>query len=170
MSAAEEKTLHLPPAVVEDVAGPVGVKALARVRVLVEMGAVKEAQGPSVRGKMSRDPIQNHPDAVAMEKVDEVHEVLGRAVPAGGSEIARGLIPPGTVKGVLHDGKELDVGKAQALDVAGQPRGQLPVGEGAVSLLGHPGPGTQVYLVNGEGRVQRRARTRVAIQASSVQG
>ena len=48
-----------------------------------------------------------------MAAVDEGHEVGGRTVAAGGGEIAESLVAPGAVEGMLHDGKQLDVGVAE---------------------------------------------------------
>src|SRR5690606_9870579 len=91
---------------------------------------------------------------VTVQVVDEVHEVLRGAVAGGGRKVPRGLVTPGAVERMLHDGQELDVGKAGAKDVLGQERGQLAVGQRAVALLGHPPPGAEVDLVDGDGRAQ----------------
>ena len=99
---------------------PVGMKPSAGVGVLVEVGAVEEAEAVFVRGKVGRHPVQDDADAVLVQVVDEIHEILGSAVAAGGGEVAGGLVAPGAVKGMLHDRQEFHVGKAQALDVLGQ--------------------------------------------------
>ena len=105
---------------------PVGVKALAGVGVLVEVGAVEEAEAVLVGGEVGRHPVQDDADAVLVQVVDQIHEILRRAVAAGGGEVAGGLVAPGAVEGVLHDRQEFDVGEAQALDVLGQERAPAP--------------------------------------------
>ncbi len=130
------------------------MKPLAGVGVLIEVGAVEEAGAVLVRGEVGGHPVQDDADAVAVQVVHQKHEILGSAVAAGGGEVAGGLVAPGAVKGVLHDRHKFHVGKAQALDVFGQERGQFPVGEEAVALLRHPPPGAQVHLVDRHGAVQ----------------
>src|SRR5579862_5921834 len=90
-----EKAAYLGAAVVEDVRLPVGMESLARVGVLVEMRAVEVGEAVGVGREVRRDPVENHADAVLVKVVDEVHEILRRAVARGGSEVAGGLISPG---------------------------------------------------------------------------
>ena len=72
-------TAHLVPAVVEDAAPPVGVEALLRVGVLVQVRAVEIGQAVFVVGKVRRHPVEDDADAVLVQVVDQVHEVLRRA-------------------------------------------------------------------------------------------
>ena len=62
--------------------------------------------------EMRGHPIENHADAMLMQVVHQIHEILRRAVARGGREIAGGLISPRSVKRMLHDGQEFDVGEA----------------------------------------------------------
>ena len=149
--AADEELADLVAAVVEDGALPVGVEALARVLVLVERGAVEAAQAVPVGGEVGGHPVQDDADAVLVEHVDEVHEVLGRAVAAGRREVADRLVAPRAVEGVLHDRQELDVGEAHVPDVFGEDGGHLAVGERAVALLRDAAPRAQVDLVDRDG-------------------
>ncbi len=75
--AAQEKTPHFVPTVVEDEAIPVGVNPLARIGVLEKVGPIEETEPVLVIGKMRGHPIQDHADLVLMEAVDKVHEILG---------------------------------------------------------------------------------------------
>ncbi len=84
-----------------------------------------------------------------------MHEVLRRAVPARGREVARDLVAPGAVEGVLHHGHELHVREARVLEVFRKIGGQLAVGERTVVLLRRPSPGPHVEFVHGEGRPER---------------
>ena len=149
--AADEEVADLVAAVVEDGAFPVGVEALARVLVLVEARAVELAQAVPVGGEVRGHPVEDDADAVVVEHVDEVHEVLRRPVAARRREVADRLVAPGPVKGVLHDGHDLDVREAHLPDVFGQERGHLPVGQRAVPFLGDAAPGAEVDLIDGHG-------------------
>jgi len=127
---------------------------LARIRMLIEVRAIEEAQPMGVIGKVRRHPIENHPNAMLVQGIDEIHKVLRRAIATCGSKETRGLVTPGTVEGVLHDGQELDVGESQALHVLGQPRSQLSVAEVPVVLLRHSAPGAKMHLIHRCGRCQ----------------
>ena len=61
--AAEKEAADLMPAVVKDIAVPVGVKSFLRVGMLVKVSAVEEFQAVFIVGKMRRHPVQNDADA-----------------------------------------------------------------------------------------------------------
>ena len=141
---------HLPPAVVEDQRAPLRVLAPPRIGVLVERRAVEQAQGEIVLGEMGRDPVHDDADARGVARVDQVAEVVGRAVPRGGREVRAHLVAPRPGERMLGERHELDVAEAQPLDVLDQPRGDLAVGERAVALLEDARPGTEVDFVHRE--------------------
>jgi hypothetical protein len=152
---ADEEVRHFVSTVIEDQGAPLGMLSLPRVRVLVEMRAVEEGEAVGVPRKVGRDPVQDDADAVPVEAVDEVHEVLRRAVAARRGEVAEDLVAPGAVERVLRDGHELDVGVAHVAHVGSEPLGELAVPEEAMALLGHPHPGAEVHLVDGDRAVRR---------------
>jgi hypothetical protein len=57
---AEEKRPHLVAAVIEDQRAPVLMFALARIRMLVERGAVELREAVAIFGEVTRDPVENH--------------------------------------------------------------------------------------------------------------
>ena len=105
---------------------------------------------------MPGHPVQNDPQPRPVAPVDEVHQVLRPAVPAGGGEIPRHLIAPRAVQRVLHHRHELNVGVAHVLRVGDQRIRQLPVSIERPRrhvLLPRPGdvvlpPRAEVHLVN----------------------
>jgi hypothetical protein len=105
--------------------------------------------------EVARHPVEDDADALLVELVDQVHEALGRAEAAGGGEVAGGLVPPGAVERVLHDGEELDMGEAAVGEVLRQHLGELFVGVGAAAVGGAELPGADVHLVDGDGRFER---------------
>ena len=111
--AGGEECAHLVAAVVEDRALPVGMEAQARVGVLVEVRAVEAREPVRVVGEVRGHPVEDHADARAVQRVDQEHEVLRRAVARGRREVARGLVAPRAVERVLDDRHQLDVGEAQ---------------------------------------------------------
>jgi len=84
-----------------------------------------------------------------------MHEVLGDAVPARGSEVTERLVAPGGIERVLHDGEELDVGKPDIKHVVGELGRRLPVAQGPVLLLRHFPPRSGMHLVDGYRGVRR---------------
>jgi hypothetical protein len=78
--ARHEKGTHFIAAVVEDPAVPVRVVTLPRIGMLVEMRAVEAVESVRIVRKVRRHPVEDHADAVLMQHVDEIHEILRRAV------------------------------------------------------------------------------------------
>ena len=107
--------------------------------------------------EVRRHPVEDHADAVLVQRVDEVHEVLRRAVAAGRREVAGRLVAPRAVERVLHDRQELDVGEAH---LAARTRPAAAPARGSVSerlpSSGHAAPRAEVHLV--DRRSARRAR------------
>src|ERR1700721_3474190 len=101
------------------------------------MRSIEKHQGLPIIGKMRRPPIENYPDAMLVQIIDQVHEIFGATVAAGGSEISRGLVSPGSVEGVLHNGKNLDVSEPQVLGVLSQAGRPLAIGERTVAFFDH---------------------------------
>ena len=99
-----------------------------------------------------------------MAAVHEVHEIGGRAEAAGHREIADGLVAPGSVEGMLHDGHQFDVRVAHLLHVGDQFVGEFAIGEPAIAFGGLAPPRADVNFVNRHRRVQPvpRARARRA--------
>lgn len=83
----------------------------------------------AILGEVAGNPVHNDPNAVGMALIDKVHEVFGGAVAGGDGIIARDLVAPGAIEGVLGHRQQLDVGKAQFLHVGNQPCRQFSIGE-----------------------------------------
>jgi hypothetical protein len=145
---ADEEGPDLVSAVVENVAFPIWMIALLGIGMFVEVGPVKIGQPVNVIRKMGRHPIENDPDTLLVKLVDEGHEILRIPVPCGGCEVTHGLISPGAVEGVLHDGKKLDVGEPHLFHIIDQIGSHLPISERTVPLLGNASPGTEVNLID----------------------
>ena len=155
--AREQEAADLVAPVVEDEAVPVRVVALAPVGVLVEVRPVEVGETVLVGREVGRHPVEDDPDAALVEGVHEVHQVLGRALAAGGGEVPEALVTPRAVEGVLHHRQELHVGEAHLLDVVGEGGSELPVGQEAAGLGGVAAPGAEVHLVGRAGRGERLA-------------
>ena len=149
-----QEVAHLVPSEVEDQGSPVRLLAAARIVVLVEGGPVEARQGPVVAREMGGNPVEDDPDAMLVEVVDEAAEVIGVAEPRGRGVVAGDLIPPGAVEGVLAHRQQLDMGETGRDAVGGELLGEVAVAED-VAVQGAT-PGAQVHLVDGERTVEHR--------------
>jgi len=113
----DEVVLDLIPAVIVDKCAPIGVCALAGVGMFVKMRAIELGEAVGVAGKMCGSPVENHADAGLVAAVDKFHEFGGSAEAAGGGIVAKRLVAPGAVVGMLHNGEQLDMRVAKILDV-----------------------------------------------------
>src|SRR6267378_1384821 len=128
-SVRNQVVLDFVATVVVDQRAPIGMRALTRVGMFVEMGAVELREAMRVARKMRGSPIENDADSGLMATIHKFHEFGGRAITAGGGEIAERLITPGAVEGVLHDGEQLDVGVAETFHIRDELIAKLAVGQ-----------------------------------------
>ena len=119
--------MHLVAAVVVNQRAPIGVRALARVGVFVQVAAVEISEAMGVAREMRGRPIENHADASLVAAIDKLHEFCGCAIAASSGEIAKGLVAPGAVVRMLHDGQQLNVCVPEFFDVRNQLVGELAV-------------------------------------------
>ncbi len=115
--AGNQEIAHLAPSIIKDVGAPFLMLALARIGVFVEMGAIEVAQAMQIFRKVARNPVEDDTDAISVEIIDEVLEVLWRTVAAGGCKVACHLIAPGGIIGIFGNRHQFDVGKAQFFDI-----------------------------------------------------
>ena len=145
---AIEEVAHLVAPVVEDERAPVGVLAAARVGVLVERGAVEARERELVAREVRGHPVEDHAEAVAVQAVDELAEVVGRAEARRRRVVAGHLVAPRAAERVRHHGHQLEVGEAHVLGVGGELVGELEVGQRAVVLERVQPPRAEVDLVD----------------------
>ena len=165
----DEEVADLVAAVVEDQGAPVGVRAAARVLVLVQRGAVEAREREVVAREVRRDPVEDHAEALLVQPVDELAEVVRRAVARRRREVAAHLVAPRAGERVRHHRQQLDVREAHVERVGGELVGQLEVGERAVALERVQPPRAEVDLVDGH-RALERGRTCGASASHSVVG
>ena len=89
----------------------------ALLGALIAGRAVEHAQAVLVPGEVCRDPVDDDADALGVQLVHKIHEVLRSTVTARGCEEARHLVAPAAVIGVFRDGQQLDVGVVHIFEV-----------------------------------------------------
>jgi hypothetical protein len=92
--ARQQEAAHLVAAVVELRARPLRVDAAARVGVLEEVAAVELEEPVRVGGEVRRHPVEDHPEAATVQRVDQEAQVVGRAVARRRREEAGHLVAP----------------------------------------------------------------------------
>ncbi len=116
--------------------------------MLVEVGAVEVSEAVGVGREVRRHPVDDHADAALVQSVDHLHQVLGAPVTGGRGEVARRLVAPRAVEGVLHHGQQLDVGEPVRQHVLGERVGELDVVREAVPGRRQAAPRPEVHLVD----------------------
>ena len=164
----DQEVADLVASVVEHERAPVGVLAAARIGVLVQRGAVEPREPELVTREVRRDPVEDHPDVVLVQAVDELAEVVGRAVERRRGEVPGHLVAPRALERVRHHGQELDVGEAHVLDIRGQLVGELEVGQRPVAVERVQPPGAEVHLVDRDRALEWRSRLRALAQPLGV--
>ena len=123
-------------AVVEYARAPFLVLHLERIGVFVQVRAVKLDQSAAVLREVRRNPVHDNAQTGLMRLVDQVHQILRRAVAACGGKVADYLIAPRAVERILGQRHKLDVGVAHFLDIRHKLVRQLAVGV-EVAVLVH---------------------------------
>src|ERR1700733_11807334 len=121
------------------------------------MCAVEVSQAVGVGREMRRHPVQDDGDAMLMQVVDQIHEILRGAVARCRGEITSGLVSPGTIERMFHYWQEFHMSKSHSLDILREPRRGLAVGQWTIMLLGNAHPGAEVHFINGVRSTQRVA-------------
>ena len=111
------------------------MESLARVGVVVEVGAIEVGKPVCIGGKMGRNPVQNHGDAVLVQVVHQIHEILRRSVARSRGEVTGRLISPGTIERMFHHWQKFDVGETQLPDVFGEARRGFTIVERTIMVF-----------------------------------
>ena len=167
--ARDQERAHFVPLVVEHQRAPVLVLRLARIGVFVQCAAVEVGETVCIAREMPRHPVEQHADAGAVAGVDEVAQVVGRAMARGRREVAGGLVAPGVVERMLGDRHQLDVGEAAIAHPGHELVGELAVVQ--ERIVGAAAPGAEVQLVDADRcvlPVEARPRRHPALVAELV--
>jgi len=96
-------------AIVEESAIPLIMATLAAPVEVLVVSAIKLVEAiEHVLGRMAVDDVKEYDDAHAMRSVNELLEVLRRAISTARREEVVDLIPKTGVVGMLHDSHQLD--------------------------------------------------------------
>ncbi len=110
--------------------------ALARVHVLIKIGAVEFGERVRIFREMRWDPIHDHADAGLVARVDEVTQLIRRAESAAGCVVVGNLITPGAFERVFGDGQQLDMGVTHLQHVGQQRLGEFEITQVPGSFTG----------------------------------
>ena len=144
----EEEVPHLVAPEVEDERAPVGVRAAARVGVLVQRRPVEARERPVVAREVRRDPVEDDPDPPPVQRVDERAQVVGRAQGGLRGVVPRHLVAPRRAERVLHHRHQLHVREPELLHVVAELVGEVAPPEALP-------PRARMHLVGGHRRAER---------------
>jgi hypothetical protein len=151
---AHEEIAHLVTPIIEYLGAPLRMLAQPRIRVLVQGSPVELRQPMPIAREVRRHPIENDADAGLMAAIDEVHEVLRRAVAGRGGVVPHHLIAPGSVQRMFRHAHEFHMRVPHVLDVRNELLHRLtPIHEGRPAFMPWPSPRSQVHFV----RIERPA-------------
>ena len=137
-------------AVIKYLGSPVRMLSHSRIGMLKQRSAVKLCQAMCVSRKMSRYPVQNHPDLIFMQCIDQIHKILGCAIPGSRRIITGYLISPGTVKRMLRNTHQLHMCKTHFFQIFHNGIRELPIGIKALILSSRmTHPGTDMAFIDG---------------------
>src|SRR4029077_18587372 len=137
---AKQEVCDLGAPVIVDQRIPVEVAPLLGIFMLIERGAVEASEAVRIVGEVSRDPIQNDGESLAVAFLDQGGEI-GRSAEATGRRKKSGrLIAPGSVEGMLADRQKSDVGEPNILCVSRQLLCQLAIIEPTPAVSRMPPP------------------------------
>lgn len=126
---AQQEPHHLMVAIVEESAVPLIMATLTTAVEVLVIGAIKLVETiEHVLGCMAVDDIKEYNNAHAVRSVNELLEILGRAISAARREEVVDLVSKTGVVGVLHDSHQLDHVVAKILDAGKHGPGELLVG------------------------------------------
>ena len=142
----QQEAAHLRLAEVKDPCSPALMLPFQGVAVLIQARAVELDQPVAVLAEVGGHPVQDHADPGPMEPVHQIHEVMGRAVAAGGREITHALIAPAVVQRILRHRQQLHIVIAHIPDIQRQLVSNVAVVQ-HLAVLCSP-PGAQMHLID----------------------
>ena len=143
-----QKADDLGTAEIEQAGVPLGHFAALGILALKERRAVKLSQREAVLGEVRRNPVHDDADAPLVQRVDQEHQVVGRAVARGRGKVARRLEAPARIIGMLGERHELHVREVHVAEVVGQLLSELTVGVEAAVLVALPRAGVDFVNIH----------------------
>ena len=123
----DEEALHLRHRIVEDERAPLRMVGHALLLAFVKRRPIEAGEPVRVAREVRRHPVDDDADAGAVQRIDEEHKILRRAVAGGGGEVPRHLIAPRAVVGILRHGQQLHMRVAHLAAVGRERIGNLAV-------------------------------------------
>src|SRR6202022_2802442 len=126
-SVCDQEVTYFVPTEVEDQCAPIAVFSLPRIGVFVKLCSVELSQSKGVLWEMPRNPVENDSDALLVAAIDEMTKLVRIPKTARWRIVTGDLVTPGTVKRMLGDGQQFDMGVAHFFDIRDQSIRELEV-------------------------------------------
>ena len=118
---------YLRTTVVVDQSAPVRMCALTRILMLIYTGSVKCSQTIRITREMCRYPVKDHANALLMQIVHEIFEIIRSTITAGRCIVTGHLITPGCIQRMLHNRKQFYMSISHVLHILCQTRCDLTI-------------------------------------------
>ena len=146
---------------IEDIRAPVELFALPGVGMFIQRRTVETPQRKRVFREMRRHPVEDHPDPVPVHGIDEISEILRRAVPCGRRIKTAHLIAPRLVQRMFAHRQQFHMGITHFLHISRQRIGEFAVSRKFIRIFGilfrgqtRSAPRPQMHFVNRNGTFQ----------------
>ena len=122
------------------------MEPFARVLMFIQGRSVKPPQTVRIGREMSRHPVQQDAQPLAVRRLDEGAEFRRGAVADRGGIQAHRLIAPASIEGKFRNRHQLDMGEAHIGHVTDKLLGQFQIAEHPVAR--RPPPAAQMHLID----------------------
>ena len=123
----DQEILHLIFSIIKNLCPPVGMFPFPGIRIFISRRTVKVRKAMGISWKMSRNPVKNNPNLIFMKIIHHPGKILRCSVPGCRSKISCHLISPGTVKGMLGNAHNLNMGISHILNILRNLTRKFPV-------------------------------------------
>src|ERR1700761_772713 len=97
---------------------------------------------------MARDPVEDNSNSLLVAAIDEMTKLIRVSKTARRRIVTGDLVTPGTVKRMLGDREQFDVGVTHLFDVRDQAIRELDITQIPVVLFRNSGPRPEVHFID----------------------
>ena len=139
---SDQEVPHFRFSIVKDLRAPVRMLTLSRVRIFISRGSVKISESVGISREMSRYPVKDDTDLIAVQIIYHIRKVFRCSIPGRRCIVPGHLVSPGSVKRMLCHSHQLYMGIAHLFHIFDDRFRKLSVSIKALvfpARMSHPG-------------------------------